>query len=396
MRHLHTGGCLLGLVLAAVPARATFVQFRMPIPDLVAGSDLVVIAKVNRIHKNFITALPTRQAAKKEYYQLVEVTVKETIQGAKSASRITLGVQCFGMKLGGGPLTVTPAVKWTEGQEACFFLKRHFSGKFYEAGFENVLRKEAPLGGNPNYNADLELARKCARLLASADKSLKSDKGEDRFLTAAMLIRKYRGPALSPFEMNKKVKKPVKEEPISPEQSKLIVKALAEADWSLAKEPFASQNHPAGLFRRLGLTAKDGWTLRQTPANPLDGRANYKLHVEFTAAAKKWLKAHAATYRIKRIVEGQEKSTSAQEKSRRDSEKRISRDRKKPKTDAPRRDRDKVGEKSLRAAAKLRLIKSLLEAGKTEAGKFRLQQLIKDYPNTPAAKEAKKLLKGLE
>jgi hypothetical protein len=369
----------------------------MPIPDLVAGSDLVVIAKVNRIHKNIITALPTRQAAKKEPYQLVEVTVKETIQGAKRGSRITLGVQCFGMKLGGGPLTFTPAVQWTEGQEACLFLRRHFSGKFYEAGFENVLRKEAPLGGNPNYNADLELARKCARLLAAADKSLKSDKADDRFLTAAMLIRKYRGPAPSPFEMNKTVKKPVKEQPISPKQSKLIFRALAEADWSLAKEPFASQNHPAGLFRRLGLTAKDGWTLRQQPANPLDGRAGYKLHVEFTAAAKKWLKAHAATYRIKRIVEeGQEKSTSAQEKSRRDSEKRISRDRKKPKTDAARRDGDKGGEKTLRAAAKLRLIKSLLEAGKTEAGKFRLQQLIKDYPNTPAAKEAKKLLKNLD
>jgi len=44
------------------------------------------------------------------------------------------------------------------------------------------------------------------------------------------------------------------------------------------------------------------------------------------------------------------------------------------------------------AAAKLRLAKVLLEAGKTESANARLEQIIKDYPGTEAAEEAKGLL----
>jgi hypothetical protein len=46
------------------------------------------------------------------------------------------------------------------------------------------------------------------------------------------------------------------------------------------------------------------------------------------------------------------------------------------------------------AAAKLRYAKSLLDDGKTETGKYRLGQIVHEYPGTKAAEEAKRLLDG--
>src|SRR5262249_31121127 len=199
---------------------------------------------------------------------------------------------CFEMTLPRGQKKTAPSVNWTPGQEACLFLKRHYSGEFYESGFDNFIRKEL----NLNFVKDLDLTWKCVKLLGAPEKSLKSSDVKDRLLTATMLIRKYRGPAPTFMDLNAPAKKSPKQEPISAEQSKLILKALAEADWSLAKEPFPSPSHPVNLFRRLGLTAKDGWPLNQKPVNPLDGKAGYRAHQEITAAAKKWLKANAGKY----------------------------------------------------------------------------------------------------
>jgi hypothetical protein len=48
-----------------------------------------------------------------------------------------------------------------------------------------------------------------------------------------------------------------------------------------------------------------------------------------------------------------------------------------------------------RATSRLKFAQQLLEAGKKEDAKFRLQKLIEDYPDTKAAAEARQLLKRL-
>jgi len=48
------------------------------------------------------------------------------------------------------------------------------------------------------------------------------------------------------------------------------------------------------------------------------------------------------------------------------------------------------------AARKLKLIKELIEGGKIEKAKERLEELTRRYPKTKAAEEAKDLLKGLD
>jgi hypothetical protein len=67
--------------------------------------------------------------------------------------------------------------------------------------------------------------------------------------------------------------------------SKLILEALAGADWGAPNGPVS----PHASFVRLGLTDKDGW------AQPDDIK-------EFAPAARKWLRAHADSYRIQRYV----------------------------------------------------------------------------------------------
>jgi hypothetical protein len=58
----------------------------------------------------------------------------------------------------------------------------------------------------------------------------------------------------------------------------------------------------------------------------------------------------------------------------------------------PEEDGDKA---ELVAASRLKLIKQLIDDGKADRAKMRLQDLLKEYPKTKAADEARELLKKL-
>jgi hypothetical protein len=76
-------------------------------------------------------------------------------------------------------------------------------------------------------------------------------------------------------------------EPIDAEESKLILLALADADWSV--NDFRSPLNPQQTWYKIGAGPADGF-------NP---PADFK---QLGDAAKTWLKANAATYRIKKFV----------------------------------------------------------------------------------------------
>ena len=84
--------------------------------------------------------------------------------------------------------------------------------------------------------------------------------------------------------------KAVKLEPIDAAESKLILKALADADWS---QPVRyDQASPMAVFQRLGVTAADGFR----PPQPLRNVQDYM------RAARDWIRQHGDGYRIQRIV----------------------------------------------------------------------------------------------
>src|ERR1700738_5017845 len=84
-----------------------------------------------------------------------------------------------------------------------------------------------------------------------------------------------------------------KTEAIGAEESKRILQALAEADWT-PKPGDAFVTTPDKAFAQLGLTDKDGW------AQPADFK-------DYPEAAKKWLKENADKYRIQRFVADEKK-----------------------------------------------------------------------------------------
>ena len=129
----------------------------------------------------------------------------------------------------------------------------------------------------------METFRRLARLSRDPLASLKSANAEDRFLTAAMLISRWRT-----FRPTVHVA-PAKTEAADELTSRLVLEALAGADWN--KRPVGFRTTPWRLFNELGLTAKDGWN--PTSLRPMP---------EIEKVSKCWLKEHA-DFRISTFVQ---------------------------------------------------------------------------------------------
>jgi hypothetical protein len=264
---------LLGLALLASPAavQAFRIQLTSPIPERVATADMIVVGKIASIGKESITVKETGQFKLDVSYSVAVVEVKEAIQGAKGMKKLDMGF----------PATAQPGLPripslqvttFTQGQELCLLLKKHPSEKFYVVvgNYDYNLNKKSP-----SYRNNEALIKRCAKLLAEPDKNLKSRVRADRVLTASMLVYRYRNPVGT------------KEEEVDDDQSKLIMKALAEADWKDLQP----------VFFKLGVNEKDGWKGPQA----VRGRIQ-----TIEMATRDWLKANAGKYRIKRYVAEEE------------------------------------------------------------------------------------------
>jgi hypothetical protein len=176
-------------------------------------------------------------------------------------------------------------IELKEGQQATFFLTRHPGGDFY-----TIHPMLAPIDAkDENAKAAAEVVAKATAAVADPMKSLKAEKAEDRFLAATALVSKYRAFPQDGRETTT--------EKIGAEESKLILKALAEGDWS-KYDP--NTVNGAQAFYALGLTEKDGWVqpvIVNTPGAP---------PVDFNAAMKdtftQWVSGPGKNYQIHKIV----------------------------------------------------------------------------------------------
>jgi hypothetical protein len=272
---------LTGLVLNAAPATAQddrgglrMVIRALTIPERVAQADVIVIGKVTRIEKRPVTVPPTPDSKDKADYQVAVVEIGEALKGAEGLTSLKVGFLPPQTAENGRPPVLRPGrlstLTLAEDQELCLFLKPHHSGEFYDfTTNSNVIDKKSP-----TFDKDLETTRRCIKLLADPIKSLQSKDPADRLFTANILITIYRMPPLPSS-------RPPQLEPVDAEESKLILHAMADSDWS--------KNEALGMFLRMNLTAKDGWV------QPMDLK-------DIPAAAEKWVKDNADTYRIQRYV----------------------------------------------------------------------------------------------
>jgi hypothetical protein len=249
----------LVLLAADTSVRAQDKPKRPPMWSRLTRGTCVVIGEVTAIDAKPIEALADAKAKEKLNYRVATVKVTEVILGAKDLKEVKVGF--------------TKEDELKKDQEASFILMPHYAQPFF------VL-------DNPEYdlfNTDhqyfelrTKILRHSAKCLESPNEMLKSQEGRDRLLTAAVLLSRYRDAGIG-----------TKTEPIDAEQSKLLLRALRDADWG--KEDKSYRLLPQPLFDLLGLTEKDGW---KAPKDAGEKRL----------AAENWLIDHHNTYRIQRFV----------------------------------------------------------------------------------------------
>jgi hypothetical protein len=273
----RAGLCVVACLAVALPLRAgTIPADALPLPNRLATADMVVVGRVTGLEDRNVSVAPFPGAKNKVEYKIAVVTITEVLVAPKGTKTVRLGFVPIPAGVAVSPPPFVPAV----GQEGCVFLTKHGEADFYLAPSPlNFLAK-----GNANFEKDLALVKRCAKILEEPDAALKSKNAEDRFLAAAMLVARYRTPRAAN----------AKTAPIEAAQSKLILQALADADWT-PKTDF-TQLSPLMVLHRLPLTKQDGWM----PPSSQDAKA-------YAAYAQRWLRDHADTYRIQRFVAGKDK-----------------------------------------------------------------------------------------
>ena len=259
-------GAVVAFLAWALPAHACGYGVRSPLERFNAA-EWVVVGKVTHYEDRTVKALPYPGAKEEQEFALAELEVGTSIKGADGLTHIRIGLN----------LAQTLPV----GKEACYFLNPHFEEAFcvMPGRFGVPILRE----NNPGFDKEVREFQRWGRLLKDPMTGLTSDDADERFLTAALLINQYR--TFRPgFHAQS-----AKTEEIDAKQSKLILMALAEADWS--KASFDNTVTAQGLFFQLGASEKDGWQ----PHRDQDAKG-------FEIAAKNWLKEHAETFRVTTFV----------------------------------------------------------------------------------------------
>ena len=171
-----------------------------PIAQRVAQATTVVVGKVQSIEEKPVEAKQYPGAKDKVEYKIAVIKISDPILGAKGLTHVRVGfipqpaVQPNPRGPNGGPVIRPPIrrpqpINFVKDQEVLVFLTPHFDGNFlYAPAFYDVVGKQ----NNANFEKDVAEATKFAKLLANPKEGLKSDKQDERYATAALLIMHYR------------------------------------------------------------------------------------------------------------------------------------------------------------------------------------------------------------
>jgi len=272
---LAAAACLTA-VLATAQAKAIMIA-PPPAATRIANADLVVVGKVTKFGPKLVKGEMFK--GDERDMQIATIKVSDTLLG-KEVKEIEVGFFPPASNNGGGGPRIRPrpGVQLKQDQEACLILTKHPTkkGVYVVTNFYDSIPKESA-----DFAKQLETILKSAKLLAKPTDGLKSKEAEDRLLTAALLITRYRTDRTAEGKTEK----------VAVDESKLILQALAEADWAPKNNPRVGGNQisPQNLFFNLGVTEKDGWKM------PKD-------FTKLADEAKKWCKDNAGKYQIVRFT----------------------------------------------------------------------------------------------
>ena len=237
------------LVLATPVEAKRAIRLFTPLDKLVRA-DAVVVGKVTALEKDTVDATPVAGAPDKIAYTIAVIKVETGLFGAANVTHLKVGFV--------PPAPVDPAapvrpgrggfqqqVNLTKGLEGLFFLTKHHSGEFYVVS-PMLAPAEAAADG---YKEQVALVKQGAAVLADPAKALTAEKAGDRSFAASVLVTKYRAAPEGSEVATVKV---------SADESRLVLKALAEGNWK-AEASRADAPNAYQAFSQLGLTDADGW-----------------------------------------------------------------------------------------------------------------------------------------
>jgi hypothetical protein len=261
------------LALTAATARAD-VAPAPPLWSRISTTEIILVGRVSAIEDRDIEA-PFPYGGGNVKYRIAVVTVIDGIKDAKNIKTVRLG---FIPPPPDAPKLSRPRFSLVVGDEGLFYLTKHPKQNFYLVpGYYDYVPSKSAICKDQAAEA-----KRLSKLLENVQAGLVSKDRDERFLSAALLVSNYRHRGFVPGK--------VATEPIDAAQSKLILTAILEADWTKSEPPFGQA--PLVVFNMLGLTKADGWAPPLAIGDP----------AEHAKAAQAWLKQNAATYRIQRMV----------------------------------------------------------------------------------------------
>jgi len=289
-------------VLTDVPAKARVAFINYSTTQKAVQADAVIVGKVTAIEKMEVEVLPFQGSKDKVKMRVAVIKIEDGLIGAKNITVVKVLIpgaaadQPAQPLPGGGPVIGRgrpirpgqPAITLKEGDEGLYFLTSHPTADNYytiNTGYTPVPVKDA------NFKDELAKVKAVVSTLADPMKALKVEKAEDRLSAAATLIQKYRH-GLSV---------PAKEEAIPAEQTKAILKTIADADWTPPQPKpgvvIDYQAQPNTLASRLGLFPGSPSGI---PAIQVKPGENY--NVKYAEAFKAWYAASGDKFEIKKWV----------------------------------------------------------------------------------------------
>lgn len=281
----------IAVVLAVSAAPAFGLRVAAPPGQAAVAAQVVVVGKVKAVEKDLVEVpSPFAGAKDKQNYKIAVVTVETGLIGADKLKEIKVGTfqppkpAPNAPRLGRGPAA---AYELKEGQQLLLTLNKHPHADFYIS---------TSFGAPPDLTTDagkkeLEAAKAVAAVLADPKKALTSDKPEVRGEAAAIMVMKYRSGV--PFGGA------TEQVPVGAEESKLILKALLDAEWKADR--FGTLANPFAASYQLGLTNKDGWVEPVVAASP-PGVPPPDFAAIRKAEFAKWLAGPGKDYQIKKFV----------------------------------------------------------------------------------------------
>jgi hypothetical protein len=288
------GMLTLGSLLAATsPAMGLVVALPAP-GQMAVQAPVVLTGKVTKIEEKLVEApSPFLGAKDRQKYKIAVVKVETALAGAAQLQEVRIGFIPPPKVDPNQPVRPRPPIgrpglvmpELQEGQQLLFFLAKHPSADFYIMPNMNTPIDITTAEGKKH----LDDVKRVTTVLADPLKALKSDKADVRGEAAAIMVMKYRTYPLFGGEVDQVA--------IDAEESQLILKALAEAEW---KNERFGQLSPMQAFYQLGLTEKDGWIQPMIAVVP--GQPAPDFNAIMKDAYTNWLAGAGKNYRIKKFV----------------------------------------------------------------------------------------------